>query len=500
MRLSCLAALVCTTTFSTIGFSAEPTRSSPVPVRIMAVGDSITEGADFFSNYRFPLWEKLFAAGYVVEFVGTRTSSSRVGPLAHEGYGGKNTEQLAAMVPKHFAARPADIVLLHSGHNHTVEEQPVPGIVAATERLIQAFRTVNPNVTVLLAQVIPAGKLPKYSYLPELNQKLAGLAARLDSPAQRVVLVDHAAAFNWETDTVTDKVHPNAIGAGKMAGAWFAALETVLPPPARTFALRQLTYTTSNDISLQLHVFEPPSNIQDTATRPRPAIVFFFGGGWTHGTPIQWYPECAHFADRGFVAISADYRIASTHEATPFDGVDDARNAIRWIRTHAAALSIDPNRIYAAGASAGGHLAAMTAFETANASNGTTSPVSTRPNALLLWYPVLDTSPEGFGHALFGERFADFSPLHRLASYGRTFPPTLVLIGTADGVTSEATVRRFQQLVRGSGGVCEVELFPNGRHPLYAYREGGGPLRDVTLAVADRFLSRLPDHLPATGH
>jgi hypothetical protein len=72
------------------------------PVRLMAVGDSITAGADFFSNYRYPLWEKLFAAGYVVEFVGTQTSPARIGPLAHEGYGGKNTEFLAATVPEHF--------------------------------------------------------------------------------------------------------------------------------------------------------------------------------------------------------------------------------------------------------------------------------------------------------------------------------------------------------------------------------------------------------------
>jgi lysophospholipase L1-like esterase len=166
-----------------------------------------------------------------VEFVGTLTSPSSAGPLAHEGFGGKNTEQLAALVPTHFAEHPADIVLLHSGHNHTVEEQPVPGIIAATERLIGAFRAINPRVTVLLAQVIPAGKLPKYAYLPELNRALAQLASRLDTPEQRVVLVDQATGFNWETDTVADKVHPNAAGAEKMAAVWFAALKKILPPP-----------------------------------------------------------------------------------------------------------------------------------------------------------------------------------------------------------------------------------------------------------------------------
>lgn len=214
--------------------AAEVKMPSSHATRIMAVGDSITEGADFFSTYRVPLAQKLSAAGYAVEFVGTRTSPSSAGPLAHEGYGGKNTEQLAALVPAHFAEHPADIVLLHSGHNHTVEEQPVPGTIAATERLIAAFRAVNPHVTVLLAQVIPAGKLPKYAYLPELNRALAQLASRLDTPEQRVVLVDQATGFNWETDTVADKVHPNAAGAEKMAAVWFAALEKILPPPSTT--------------------------------------------------------------------------------------------------------------------------------------------------------------------------------------------------------------------------------------------------------------------------
>ncbi|WP_438482652.1 GDSL-type esterase/lipase family protein [Oleiharenicola lentus] len=202
-------------------------------IRVMAVGDSITAGADFFTCYRPALAGKLARAGYRVEFVGTQTSPGTLGPLAHEGYGGKHTEYLAKTVPAHFRAHPADVVLLHSGHNHFIEEKPIPGIVAATESLIRDFRAVNPQVVVLLAQVIPAGKLPKYSYLPELNRELAKLAARLDQPTQPVILVDQASGFDWRIDTVDDKVHPNAQGAEKMATVWFTALEKILPKPAR---------------------------------------------------------------------------------------------------------------------------------------------------------------------------------------------------------------------------------------------------------------------------
>ncbi|OYV05422.1 MAG: hypothetical protein CFE26_11660, partial [Verrucomicrobiales bacterium VVV1] len=104
--------------------------------RIMPIGDSITEGGSTFSVYRLPLWEKLTAAGFVFEYVGSKSSPSRVGPLLHEGYGGKNAEFLLSVVPGNFAKTPADIVLIQAGHNHSIEEKPVPGILAATESLI----------------------------------------------------------------------------------------------------------------------------------------------------------------------------------------------------------------------------------------------------------------------------------------------------------------------------------------------------------------------------
>lgn len=191
--------------------------------RIMPVGDSITEGGATFSNYRPILAEKLRAAGIAFAFVGTRGTAE----LRHEGYGGKNVEFLATTVPAHFAAHPADIVLLHAGHNHFVEEQPIPGMLTATERLIASFRTTNPKVIILLAQVIPAGKLPKYSYLPELNTALAHLAAKLHTAAQPVIIVDQATGFNWRTDTIADLVHPNPTGAAKMAARWFETLQSI---------------------------------------------------------------------------------------------------------------------------------------------------------------------------------------------------------------------------------------------------------------------------------
>jgi acetyl esterase/lipase len=453
--------------------------------RILPLGDSITEGGKTFSNYRYPLWEKLFAAGYIVEYVGSRSSESRVGPLKHEGYGGKNAEFVAAALEKNFPKHVADVVLIHAGHNHDASESPVPGIVDAHEAMIRTARKANPNVIVLVAQVIPSGKLPKYAYIPELNAELAKLARKLNTRQSPVMAVDMASGFDWQTDTISDHVHPNVRGAEKMAAKWFSALSQFLPKPPQSLQPEILRYKQASGADLSLHVFRPPNASSKT---PRPVVVFFFGGGWRHGTPIQFYPECAHFTSRGLVAISADYRIASVHGTTPFESVADGKSAIRWVRQHAAELGVDPERIIAAGASAGGQVAAATGLVPGLDEAGEDLSVSSRPNAMLLWYPVVDNGPQGYGPPEIKARYREFSPLHHI---GPGAPPTLFLLGTKDKYIPVATAEEFKKRMEEHGAICELELFPDAPHPIYNYRNPPSPLRDDALKAADDFLKRL---------
>lgn len=194
------------------------------PVRILAVGDSITQGGKTFVTYRLPLDQKLRAAGWRYEFVGSQQSEGPHGPLWHEGYGGKNAEFLAGIMPAKLRQAKPDILLLHCGHNHSAEEKPVPGILAAERTIIEAARQQNPKVVILLALVIPSGKLPKYAYLPELNQAQVLLGRELTRPESPVMIVDLATGFDPLKDTILDKVHPNAAGAEKMATRWLVAL------------------------------------------------------------------------------------------------------------------------------------------------------------------------------------------------------------------------------------------------------------------------------------
>ncbi|MCU0796277.1 MAG: alpha/beta hydrolase fold domain-containing protein [Akkermansiaceae bacterium] len=452
--------------------------------RIMAVGDSITEGGTTFENYRFPLWEKLFAAGYTVEFVGSKASKTRIGPLRHEGYSGKNAEFLAETLKKKFPAHPADILLIHAGHNHEAKSKPIPGIIAAHEAMIRTARKTRPGVNILVAQVILSGKLPKYAYLADLNKALAAMVGKLDTPKSRVILVDMASGFDWRVDTIQDHVHPNAQGAAKMADRWFDALRSVLPAPEPRFVPEKVVYKKPDGKELKLHIFRPEGHTPD---RRAPAIVFFFGGGWVQGTPIQFYSECTHFARQGIVTISAEYRISSVHGTRPFASVADAKSAIRWVRQNAEKLGVDPAKIIGAGGSAGGHIAAAAALVPGLDDPSDNLEISPRPDLLLLWYPVLDNGPTGYGPPDVKARFREFSPFHQDLSKA---PPTLIFLGTKDGYLPEARAKEFEAAMRKAGRECSIHWFPGGVHPVYHYSKGPSPQRAEVLKSADAFLLR----------
>jgi len=87
------------------------------------------------------------------------------------------------------------------------------------------------------------------------------------------------------------------------------------PKPSKT-----LTYKKIDGHELKLHVFHPEGHQKSDA---RPAIIFFFGGGWNGGKASQFYPQSEYLAERGMVAISAEYRVKSRHETTPLECVKD---------------------------------------------------------------------------------------------------------------------------------------------------------------------------------
>jgi acetyl esterase/lipase len=120
------------------------------------------------------------------------------------------------------------------------------------------------------------------------------------------------------------------------------------PPEGPT--TRTYTYKTTEQGPLEM-VVHLPAGWKETDRRP--AIVFFSGGAWTTGWIKQFEPQADHLARRGMVAARANYRVKSRHGVTPDRCVEDAKSALGWMRANAARLGIDPDRIVAAGGSAG---------------------------------------------------------------------------------------------------------------------------------------------------
>lgn len=179
-----------------------------------------------------------------------------------------------------------------------------------------------------------------------------------------------------------------------------------------------------------------------------PAIVYFTGGGWVSGNVYGQISNPAWFRDHGIIGIEADYRVKSRHGTTPIECIQDAKSAIRYVRAHAKELGIDPNRIIAAGGSAGGHLAACT-FLDGGDTPGESLAISSKPNALVMHNPVLG---EGFGKVFF-EVHPEFSPILHVK---KGWPPTILSNGTKDKTTPFAVAEKFTRLMKEAGNICEL--------------------------------------------
>lgn len=292
-------------------------------------------------------------------------------------------------------------------------------------------------------------------------------------------------------------------------------------PPAIPDA-EEVVYKTVGDARLKMWVFEAAKDGDDAS--PRPAVVFFFGGGWKKGTPGQFESHCRYLASRGIVSVTADYRVAERHGVKADSCVEDAKSAVRFLRQHADRFGIDVDRICAGGGSAGGHIACCTALTDKPDAHAADSGVSSVPNALALFNPaVMLAQLDGFdASGIDDEKFAEIatrtgieperiSPIHHVRS---GLPPTIIFHGTADAAVPFATVAEFSRRSNLAGNRCELKAYSQAPHGFF--NAPGSNLESVqqdlrrhwyhrTLAELDQFLQSLgwlegPCPLPCSDH
>ena len=244
---------------------------------------------------------------------------------------------------------------------------------------------------------------------------------------------------------------------------------------------KSFTFKRTPQAELKIHVHFPP---RWKASDKRPAIVFFFGGGWNQGTVKQFEPQASYLASRGMVAARADYRVKSRHEVTPDACVEDAKSAVRWMRENAAKLGIDPDRVVASGGSAGGHIAGCTSVPGLDASDEDET-ISSIPNALVLFNPVLKFT----GHEPLMVRINNDKKLGRQLSptlhVNKNTPPALIHFGDADRLYEHG--KDYVAAAEEAGARAEIYVAEGQGHGFF----NRSPWLERTLLRTDEFLSTL---------
>ncbi|NUR72348.1 MAG: alpha/beta hydrolase [Hamadaea sp.] len=226
---------------------------------------------------------------------------------------------------------------------------------------------------------------------------------------------------------------------------------------------------------------------------PFPVVFWVHGGGWTSGSRV-WLPDSIEpfgfhqrLIDRGYAVADVDYRLA--REISFPAQLDDVQAAIRWVRTHAAQLRLDPARFATLGESAGGQLAALA---------GLLGSDDTAVHAVVDWYGVSDflalkgrDDPEDNVARYLGgplpavtETARAASPTHRVHAGA---PPFLAVHGTDDRVVPFAQSVELAEALRAVGVRCDVLAAEGGDHCFVGYADIGG-LIDAGIDFLDDVL------------
>ncbi|KAI1297994.1 carbohydrate esterase family 3 protein [Xylaria venustula] len=200
-------------------------------LRYMPFGDSITE----IICWRAMLWEKLQTTEFAtVNWVGSGRTENNCGDSKYdrdnEGHSGflainiANSKQLVGWLQ----TNPADVITMHLGTNDIVQQnKPTDQIIAAFTTLVGVMRASNPNMKIIVAQIIPMGLGSYNTAIQNLNKAIPAWAQGLNKTESPIWVVDQYTGFNAASD-LRDGVHPNQSGDTKMANVWYPTLVNAL--------------------------------------------------------------------------------------------------------------------------------------------------------------------------------------------------------------------------------------------------------------------------------
>ncbi len=251
-------------------------------------------------------------------------------------------------------------------------------------------------------------------------------------------------------------------------------------------------YKTIGDVKLNMYIFTPEDH---KPSDRRAAVVFFFGGGWKSGSPVQFREHCKYLASRGMVAMAADYRVSSRHGTKAVACVADGKSAIRWVRQNAKRLGVDPDRVAAGGGSAGGHIAACTGVIKKFDESSEDESISSVPNAMVLFNPAcvlaavgdrqpFDKNRRSVMPQRMGVKPIELSPYHHVA---KGAPPTIIFHGKADTTVPYWTAEVFAKAMKKAGNDCRLMGYDDQTHGFFNFGRNENKMFDATVKAMDKF-------------
>lgn len=223
-----------------------------------------------------------------------------------------------------------------------------------------------------------------------------------------------------------------------------------------------IVYKRTDQGELRLHSFYPEGHSQDDH---RPAVVLFHGGKWDQTLVPQLAPHALNFVFLGAVAIVVEYRTSGSHQTSPLESIADAQSALLWVRKNNRFLGIDPEKVTACGAGSGAHIALCSAMHKKVEHDGF---YSSRPNALVLFSAIIDTTKSGIGMELFPHK-RDAKRTSPSRNIRRKLPPMLFFHGNEDPIVPVASVEKFCMRVSGKRNTAKFVPYPRATHSFFNF-------------------------------
>lgn len=213
-------------------FSSGSASAQAAPLRIMPLGDSITDGTSAGTagrgGYRGTLYDSLTTAGYNVDYIGSLSNNGALlADVNHEGHGGWRIDQLDANIEGWFnTMEDPDVVLMHIGTNDFGQGVDIANAINRLDSLILKIATLRPYAHIIVTNLMERGEPRNTEIQTHFNPFVED---RVDAHAlagRRVTFLDMRAAVPI-TD-MPDNLHPNQTGYDKMAAAWLPAIQAVI--------------------------------------------------------------------------------------------------------------------------------------------------------------------------------------------------------------------------------------------------------------------------------